>query len=100
MSGNSNSFSKPTLIHFNLSVFHYLFFFFSRQRHKARLTIGDEVIEITSVSSNEIVIKYKIVYYQIITIIKLIESNMKIIREQPPSEETARLLDVSRIFLR
>ena len=99
MSGNSNSFSKPTLIHFNLSVFRYLFFF-SRQRHKARLTIGDEVIEITSVSSNEIVIKYKIVYYQIITIIKLIESNMKIIREQPPSEETARLLDVSRVFLR
>lgn len=83
---------------FIYQFFHYLFIF-SLQRHKARLTIGDEVIEITSVSSNEIVIKYKIVYYQIITIIKLVESNMKIIHEQPASEETARLLDVSRIFL-
>ncbi|CAB4006965.1 dystonin-like isoform X1, partial [Paramuricea clavata] len=65
-------------------------------RQKARLTIGDEVIEITSVSTNEIVIKYKIVYYQIITIIKIIESNMKIINEEEPSQETARLLDENK----
>ena len=57
------------------------------------------MIEITSVSTNEIVIKYKIVYYQIITIIKIIESNMKIINEEEPSQETARLLDVSEIYL-
>ena len=56
------------------------------------------MIEITTVSTNEIVIKYKIVYYQIITIIKLIESNMKIINEEEPSQETARLLDVSEIY--
>ncbi len=70
-------------------------YFLKTQRHKARLTVGDEVIEITSVSMNEIVIKYKIVYYQIVTIIKLIESNMKIINEEEPSQKTARLLDVS-----
>jgi hypothetical protein len=55
------------------------------------------VIEITSVSTNEIVIKYKIVYYQIITIIKIIETNMRIINEEEPSQKTARLLDVSEI---
>ena len=73
-------------------------YFLKTQRHKARLTVGDEVIEITSVSTNEIVIKYKIVYYQIITIIKLIESNMKIINEEEPSQKTARLLDVSYLY--
>ncbi|XP_028414728.1 nuclear anchorage protein 1-like isoform X2 [Dendronephthya gigantea] len=65
-------------------------------RHKARLTIGDEVIEITCVSTNEIVIKYKIVYYQIITIMKIIESNMKVINEEEPSQKTAILLDENR----
>ena len=73
-------------------------YFLKTQRHKARLTVGDEVIEITSVSTNEIVIKYKIVYYQIITIIKLIESNMRIINEEEPSQKTARLLDVSCLY--
>jgi hypothetical protein len=72
-------------------------FFLTTQRHRARLTIGDEVVEITSVSTNEIVIKYKIVYYQIITIIKIIETNMRIINEEEPSQKTARLLDVSGI---
>ncbi len=74
-------------------------YFLKTQRHKARLTVGEEVIEITSVSTNEIVIKYKIVYYQIITIIKLIQSNMKIINEEEPSQKTAGLLDVSEIYL-
>jgi hypothetical protein len=57
------------------------------------------VIEITPVSTNEVVIKCKIVYYQIITIIKLIECDMKVINEEEPSQQTARLLDVSEINL-
>ncbi|XP_046849637.1 utrophin-like isoform X2 [Xenia sp. Carnegie-2017] len=65
----------------------------TRTVQSCRLTIGEEVIDITSVSSNEIVIRYKIVYYEIITIIKLIEKNMKIIEEEEPSQKTAALLD-------
>ena len=38
--------------------------------------------------------RYKIVYYEIITIIELIEYNTKIIKGQKPSPETARLLEV------
>ncbi|XP_046860988.1 alpha-actinin-like protein 1 isoform X1 [Xenia sp. Carnegie-2017] len=61
--------------------------------HSAHLTIGDKVIEIESVSSNGIVIKYKILYYEIITIIEMIESNIKVIIKEEPSQKTAALLD-------
>ncbi|XP_046861153.1 cortexillin-1-like isoform X2 [Xenia sp. Carnegie-2017] len=61
--------------------------------HSAHLTIGDKVIEIDSVSSNGIVIKYKILHHEIITIIKMIESNIKIIKKEEPSQKTAALLD-------
>ncbi|XP_046861154.1 uncharacterized protein LOC124454388 isoform X1 [Xenia sp. Carnegie-2017] len=61
--------------------------------HSAQLTIGDKVIDIESVSSNGIVIKYKILYHEIITIIKMLENNIKIIKKAEPSQKTAALLD-------
>lgn len=58
------------------------------------MNAGDEVIEITCVSTNEIVIKYKVICYEVITIIRLIESSMKIILDEEPSQKSASLLDV------
>ena len=52
------------------------------------------MIEFKTVSTNQIVLRYKILYYEITTIIILIESNAKAIRERKPSQETARLLEV------
>ena len=63
----------------------------------ARLRYGDEVIEITTVSMNEIVLEYKILYFEIITIMKRIESNMEKIKSEEPSQATAKLLDVRTV---
>ncbi|XP_046861155.1 uncharacterized protein LOC124454388 isoform X2 [Xenia sp. Carnegie-2017] len=65
----------------------------AKELKSAQLTIGDKVIDIESVSSNGIVIKYKILYHEIITIIKMLENNIKIIKKAEPSQKTAALLD-------
>ncbi|XP_046860991.1 spectrin beta chain, erythrocytic-like isoform X2 [Xenia sp. Carnegie-2017] len=60
--------------------------------NSAHLTIGDKVIEIESVSSNAIVLKYKILYYEIITVIEMIESNIRVIKKDKQSQQTAALI--------
>ncbi|XP_046861439.1 spectrin beta chain, erythrocytic-like [Xenia sp. Carnegie-2017] len=65
----------------------------ARTSHSGRLTIEDEVIEVKSVSSNDIVIVYKITFLEIMTIIKLIEKNNETIKKEEPSQKTAALLD-------
>ena len=51
-------------------------------------------MEITTISTNEIVIRYKILYYEIITLIRNLEHNMAQIRDAPPSSTTAMMLKV------
>jgi hypothetical protein len=60
------------------------------------LRIGDEVVVITTVSSNEIVLQYKTVYYTILYTIKRLESGMEKIGNEEPSQESAKALRVSR----
>ena len=55
---------------------------------------GDQVFEITTVSTNEIVIRYKILYYEIITLIKNMEGTVAQIKDAPPSNTTAVMLKV------
>lgn len=62
-------------------------------RH-ATVKYGDEVMEITTVSTNEIVIRYKILYYEIIRLIRILEANMAQIKAAPPSNTTAVMLKV------
>ena len=63
-------------------------------RRTAQLRDGDKIVEFQTISTNEIVMRYKILYYEIITIIQIIEYNTRIIKTQKPSPETARLLEV------
>lgn len=82
-------------LHNHAIKFYFTFTYVKPFLQSAQLTIGDKVIEIESVSSNGIVIKYKILYHEIITIIEMIESNIKVIIKEEPSQKTAALLDVS-----
>ena len=59
------------------------------------MTYGGQVFEITTVSTNEIVVRYKILYYEIITLITNLEDNMAQIKDAPPSNTTAVMLKVS-----
>lgn len=55
------------------------------------------MIEITSVSSNEIVLKYMIVYHEVINIIQMIEDKMNTIEQEEPSLKTSAILHVSKV---
>ena len=61
----------------------------------ATLRIGDEEIEIKTVSSNDIVLKYKMLYYEILYTIKELEARIEKIRAEEPSQENAIALRVS-----
>ena len=65
----------------------------------AKLRYGNDVIEITTVSTNEIVLEYKILHYEIIAMMKEIEENMAQIKTQPPSSTTAEMIKVSCYFI-
>jgi hypothetical protein len=62
-------------------------------RH-ATVKYGDQVYEITIVSTNEIVLRYKILYYEILTLIMNLEKNMAQIKDSPPSNTTEVMLKV------
>ena len=52
------------------------------------------MFEITIVSTNEIVLRYKIIYYEILTLIMNLEKNMAQIKDSPPSNTTEVMLKV------
>ena len=69
-------------------------FFCHQGRRTAQLRDGDKMVEFQTVSTNEIVMRYKIVYYEIITICELIETNTRKIQTMEAGPEKDRLVEV------
>ena len=60
------------------------------------LNVDGEIIHITTISTNEIVIRYKILYYEILHAVKKLEKTFETIQKEDPSQENAKALRVSR----
>ena len=72
----------------------YFVFLLQAPGRHTTVTYGGQVFEITTVSTNMIVVRYKILYYEIITLIKNVQENMAQIKDSPPSNTTAVMLKV------
>lgn len=60
----------------------------------SRLRVGDDVIDIKIVSTNEIVLRHKKLYYTVLYTVKALEERMKKIQEEDPSQQSAKELRV------
>ncbi len=61
---------------------------------RTTVTYGGQAYEITTISTNEIVVRYKILYYEVVTLIRNLEENMAQIKDAPPSNTTAAMIKV------